>query len=88
MNKVTKFLQFTTEYKLPSLTKHMTDDQLKDLYYKYFPQLKNSTNIQQKAISNLVLIAIVEELRKRHPSNSQLANWNYEDELDLQDIGG
>ena len=83
-NKYKQFVDFIYSYKLPKLTKKLSDSDLISLYMEYAPHVYSSdSNTHQRAIAMTMVFMISEEIKDRHPNNVIIQHWDVSKPIDL-----
>lgn len=84
VKRFNQFLEFVLNHKLPKMVKKMSNEELVDLYQQYSPRYFTAeNNILNTRNSSMVLCAVVEELKHRHPNNPKFKDYNYQYDLKL-----
>ena len=88
MKKFMRFIEYVIHGRIVKLTGKMTDYELIDLYNEYavFYWSTRVTTMKNKVIGTIIVYAVGEELKRRHPNKDRLQNWNYNDQVNLYDL--
>ena len=82
--KYKQFVDFVYSYKLPKLTKKLSDADLISLYMEYAPHVySNDSALHSKSIAMVVVFMISEEMKDRHPNNMTIQHWDSSKPIDL-----